>query len=285
MTLSKLIPSLLVAALALGATTVPAEAKKPAAAKAKPIQSRIVVENVDLGDGTVPGTVSGTIAGVPFSTTITNFALELVPDDAATPGVECSVLDLELAPIDIDLLGLHVDTSAICLSITAFEDGGLLGDLLCGLAGGDLPLPLLQDVEDVLPDILNESLAQAQPPTGEPEDICDGECEVLDLAIGPVRLNLLGLEVYLDNCEGGPVQVCVSATEGGGLLGNLLCGLTGGDLLPNLSNLEDLIEGLDLGLTDRQVNRLVRQVRTLLRDGDLSLHDIEKLARFVQRLV
>ena len=286
MSLTKLIPSLLIAALTLGATTTPAEAKRAAAAKAKPIQSRIVVENVQLlpesvevvdGVLTATGTVTGTIAGMPFTTDITNFAVELVPGEEGV----CTILDLELAPIDIDLLGLHVDTSAICLTLTAMEGGGLLGDLLCGLAGD---LTLLDDVLAALPDVLNESMAQAQPPQGEPADICDGECEVLDLAIGPVELDLLGLEVYLDNCADGPVQVCVSATEGGGLLGNLLCGLTGGGVLPDLGNLRDLLGDLGLNLTDRQLNRLTRQVRSLLRDGNLSIHDVERLVRFVQKL-
>ena len=87
---------------------------------------------------TATGTVTGTLAGLPFTTQITNFALQLVPDNPATPAVECSVLHLELAPIHLSLLGLHVDTSPICLDITATEGGGLLGDLLCGLAGGGL---------------------------------------------------------------------------------------------------------------------------------------------------
>src|SRR5690606_16444831 len=87
-----------------------------------------------LVEGAV-GTVSGTLAGLPFTTQITNLELELIPD--AGEGEACSVLHLELAPIDIDLLGLHVDTSAICLDVTATPspEGGLLGDLLCGLAG------------------------------------------------------------------------------------------------------------------------------------------------------
>jgi hypothetical protein len=41
--------------------------------------------------------------------------------------------------------------------------------------------------------------------------------------VGPLNLNLLGLEVNLDNCAGGPVTVDISAVPGSGnLLGNLL---------------------------------------------------------------
>ena len=225
------------------------------------------------------GTVEGTLAGLPFTTDIANFALQLIPDDPATPGVECSVLDLELGPIDIDLLGLSVDTSAICLEVTATEGGGLLGDLLCGLAGG-LPLgnlPVLGGVgglSDVVGDILDGVLTAGMNSAGDPpagaEDICDGECEILDLALGPVDLSLLGLNVSLDNCEDGPVQVCVSASEGEGLLGDLLCGLTGPELL-------------NLNLND--VTKLANTAERLFADNDLSAKDVDKLTDRVDKLI
>jgi hypothetical protein len=46
--------------------------------------------------------------------------------------------------------------------------------------------------------------------------------------LGPLELTLLGLEVILDDCDGGPVTLDITAQRGGGLLGNLLCGLLGG---------------------------------------------------------
>ena len=58
-------------------------------------------------------------------------------------------------------------------------------------------------------------------------------CNVLNLALGPLDLNLLGLVVALDDCADAPVTVDVTATPGGGLLGDLLCGL--GNLLNNNS--------------------------------------------------
>jgi hypothetical protein len=45
----------------------------------------------------------------------------------------CTILDLEVGAITLDLLGLLVETSDICLSITAEEGGGLLGNLLCNV--------------------------------------------------------------------------------------------------------------------------------------------------------
>jgi hypothetical protein len=55
----------------------------------------------------------------------------------------CEILDLELGPLDLNLLGLVVHLDRINLEITAQQGGGLLGDLLCSLAdllGGPAPL-------------------------------------------------------------------------------------------------------------------------------------------------
>ena len=234
-----------------------------------------VVDNVLMAEGTV----TGTVAGLPFTTDITNFALQLVPDNPATPGVECSVLDLELAPINLALLGLHVDTSAICLEITATQGGGLLGDLLCSLAGGGLGgtgvpvLPtagqlgdLLSGVAAVLEGALDGDLAEGQ---GN-NDVCTGQCEVLELVLGPLNLSLLGLNVSLDDCEGGPVQVCISATRGEGLLGNLLCGLTNAQLI---------------NLTLADITQLATRAVALATDGTLSRRDVGELTALLGRLI
>jgi hypothetical protein len=56
----------------------------------------------------------------------------------------------------------------------------------------------------------------------------DGACSILHLALGPLDLTLLGLNVHLDDCANGPVLVDITAIPGGGLLGDLLCQLLGG---------------------------------------------------------
>ena len=51
----------------------------------------------------------------------------------------------------------------------------------------------------------------------------DGSCQILDLVLGPLDLDLLGLVVHLDT-----VHLNITAQQGpGNLLGNLLCGLAG----------------------------------------------------------
>jgi len=59
--------------------------------------------------------------------------------------------------------------------------------------------------------------------------------DILNLSLGPVDLDLLGLRVGLDNCANGPVTVDITAQPGpGNLLGNLLGGVA--HLLDNPSN-------------------------------------------------
>lgn len=259
------------------------------AARAQQSPGGFQITGVNLGNFQVvnnallaQGTVTGTLAGLPFTTAITNFALQLVPDDPVTTVVECSVLHLELAPIHLSLLGLHVDTSAICLDLTATPEAGLLGDLLCGLAGGGLlgtgipSIPtlvqtiLLGDLlRDVIAGALGGTLTPADPAAAQ-QSVCTGACEILELVLGPLNLSVLGLNVSLDDCNGGPVQVCVSATRGEGILGNLLCGLSSADVI---------------NLTLADITQLTRRALALLADGQLSGRDIGELSSLLGRLI
>jgi len=236
-------------ALALVATSV-APAQK---IKGTNASGNLIIKSVDLEGlardpvtgviSATGGTVTGTLAGAPFTTTIDGLTITPLPADDPSGG--CSVLDLHLAPISISLLGLHVDTSAICLSITAIPGGGLLGDLLCGLTDGGLPLGLLGPLlDEILGDILTPAFHDAQPNQGD-DSVCTGECDILDLVLGPLDLTLLGLNVHLDNCDDGPVEVCVSATASEGLLGQLLCGLADqGGLNLTLKDIANLVKRL-----------------------------------------
>ncbi len=226
-----------------------------------------VVGNVLTGSGTV----TGTLAGLPFTDVPTEFTLRPVANDPGTTAVECAILNLELGPINLKLLGLHVDTSPICLEVTAIDGGGLLGDLLCDIAGGGLPgtgtvLPtgaLLGNLLDSLKMLLNGALNnKPSPGQGGDDSVCSGQCVILELVLGPVDLTLLGLNVLLDDCSGGPVQVCVSASRGEGLLGDLLCGLANSRLLR---------------LNLPQIAQLATRALALAADGSLSKRDISQL--------
>jgi hypothetical protein len=75
--------------------------------------------------GTSLGSVSQT-AALPVQTTATGTA-------AAPAAASCSVLNLVLGPLNLNLLGLVVTLNEVHLNITAVP-GALLGDLLCDVA-------------------------------------------------------------------------------------------------------------------------------------------------------
>lgn len=56
-------------------------------------------------------------------------------------------------------------------------------------------------------------------------------CTVLRLVLGPVNLNLLGLEVDLRAANGGPIILTITANRRGGILGQLFCSLSRRNIL------------------------------------------------------
>jgi len=219
----------------------------------------ISVTNVQLQNGSL--VVSGMIGNNPFTTTATlelptaatagSLAAQAVNAAATTP-----ILNLHLNAIHLSLLGLNVDTSNICVGINAVSGpGNLLGNLLTSVANllnGGTPLSsilgglsttqlntLLGGVTGLLNGVLGNLLGGAATPGGTLGGLTAAAdpttTSILHLSLGPVNLNLLGLNVNVDNCANGPVTVDVTATSGpGNLLGNLLSGVA--NLLNGSSN-------------------------------------------------
>jgi hypothetical protein len=67
---------------------------------------------------------------------VSRFQVQAPPGLTQAPGTVCSILDLVLGPLDLNVLGLMIHLDRLRLTITAVRGGGILGDLLCGLAGG-----------------------------------------------------------------------------------------------------------------------------------------------------
>jgi len=200
-----------------------AKGKKPTTFNVLPI----TIQSVTVTGGQL--VANGLVGTTPFQSPIT-----LTPGSAPT-GASCPVLNLSLGPINLDLLGLNVDTSPICLDITAVPgSGALLGNLLCGIANllnsgltqtavlGGLTTQELATLNSGLTQLLNQAVFI---PISNSEALRAATCNVLSLSLGPVDLNLLGLRVELDDCDNGPVTVDITADPAGGLLGRLLCSL------------------------------------------------------------
>jgi hypothetical protein len=241
---------LVLATTALSAADAFAQGRPPATVNVLPIN----VSSVTVQGGQL--VASGNVGSTPFQLPLVLRAQQLAP------GATCPVLDLSLGPINLSLLGLNVDTSPICLEITATQGGGLLGDLLCaignllnsGLPLGDILAGLTQTqlttLNSGLSTVLNQVFAQATASNA----LVGATCDVLNLAVGPLDLSLLGLNVSLDDCSGGPVTVDITATQGGGLLGDLLCSLS--DVLntpnPNTTAIANLLRSIA-----REIGRLI----------------------------
>jgi hypothetical protein len=179
----------------------------------------------------------------------------------ASPGSNgAEILDLHLSPIHLDVLGLNVQTSNICLDVTAQQgSGNLLGNVLYSVAhaldpntgNSSNPLGAPNSINHLLfslevPTLLNGGLNAAtaynalgaSSAAANDQTLPPGANDILHLSVGPVNLNLLGLNVALDNCNNGPVVVDVYTQPGQGeLLGNLLTEVSNA-LNPSGSNLQ-----------------------------------------------
>ena len=137
---------------------------------------------------------------------------------AGAGGGVCQILFLTLGPLDLNLLGLKIHLDRVTLRITANRRGGILGRLLCGLAG-----QRLNTRAGVSAWNRNVGAVGALPASEVSIMDHQGVCPVLDLVLGPLDLRILGLRVQLSR-----IHLVVTAERGHGILGDLLCGLAGG---------------------------------------------------------
>ncbi len=200
------------------------------------------------------------------------------PLDTATATAQ-QVLELFVAPVHLDLLGVQVDTSTIRVTITSQSGAGLvLGNALTELTNLFNP-PLPEELNiDILNLKLDELLAKLDqqlpgiaPAPVAPVPVSAGQ--VLNVTVPPLDLDLLGLVL-----ETSPITVNASAETGNGLLlGNVLTtALNTLDATPeNLSELNTTINGIlakvvgvlnaaDLSLAPGVINALPPALQTLL---------------------
>jgi len=89
-----------------------------------------------ISGGTSGGTSAPnrTFANRPFTAPATLSGSGAAASDARAEAV-CQILNLDIGRITLNLLGLVIDIAPISINITAIPGGGLLGSLLCALAG------------------------------------------------------------------------------------------------------------------------------------------------------
>jgi hypothetical protein len=159
-----------------------------------------------------------TVARAPFTARVSIWA----PAKTA-PSAPCPVLTLQIDQISLDLLGLHVDVSKLILTVTANKDGGALGKLFCSLS--EAQLTSSATASKLTSAAHSGGLATKGVGFGVPtrslQAIGPGPCSIVDLLLGPLHLDLLGLVVDLNQ-----VHLQITAAPDGGILGSLLCSLT-----------------------------------------------------------
>jgi hypothetical protein len=231
-------PVVFLSALALLALAAPASASSPSAsapAAAAPLAAPSPVAGTVGVDLKVTrfiaqrrrtravGVVTATLSSFTGSPTTARQRVVL----QVAQGRTCRILLLTLNQLNLQLLGVTVHLDRVRLSITGRRNGGVLGSLFCSLAGRRLTAARSAAVAS-----LNRGL-RARPmhvmafrvPARAAQ--ATGACTILDLVLGPLHLELLGLIVDLNR-----VHLSITGDPNAGILGRLLCGLNGATVTP-----------------------------------------------------
>lgn len=277
----KLVVAVLSAVVIAGIVALPADANRgPTTHRPKSsslsLTARITSFRATTAGVVANGTFAGTLrsgARVSRNSSPVRFAVL-----AKAGSGRCNVLTLRLAPVYLELLGLEVQTSYINLNLYAVR-GEVLGSLFCALSRAKVSFPsAARDLNSRINGhplqvmAASESVparaAQAQPVT----------CQVLKLVLGPLHLNLLGLEVDLyGQTTSSPVVVTINAVPSQGLLGQLLCGLAGGTGVNSLSGLQSLLSSVGVNLSSGQVQSLLGQLGITNLTSGLTEADLNRI--------
>lgn len=169
---------------------------------------------------TAQGTVTAGLTDQAGHTTTIRAPIALT----ASGGRGCQILNLDLKQLNLVLLGLTVHLDEVHLVVTGQSNGGVLGSLFCKLSRARAAAARAAIVKT-----MNASLRQhplrpmsfTVPVTPKTAQTAQATCPVLDLILGPLNLNLLGLVVDLNQ-----VHLTITAEQGSGTLGDLFCSLS-----------------------------------------------------------
>jgi hypothetical protein len=143
----------------------------------------------------------------------------------ASTGGGCRVLHLDLKELTLTLLGLRAHLDRVILDVTGDPKGGVLGSLFCRLAKAKVASARVADARALTAAVRGHGghvvrFTAYLHPAVTGSAAAGTTCPVLDLVVGPLNLQLLGLIVDLNR-----VHLNVTATRGAGALGDLFCTL------------------------------------------------------------
>jgi len=190
-------------------------------------------------------------------------------------GRRCDILTLNLQQLFLELLGARVETSAINVELYA-RRGAVLGNLFCALSRARISIPRIAAAMNRKLDGRPLTVMAAEGPVRTADH--QGTCQVLKLILGPLHLDLLGLNVDLyGRNKQSPVIVTISAVPGHGLLGDLLCSLAGGGNITTLASLQGVLRGLGVNISDLDLQNLLGSLGIGDLSGGLSQVDLQRI--------
>jgi hypothetical protein len=173
-------------------------------------------------------TAAGTKASATATATLTPLGqlpttvTKKVTLSAARSG-KCTILTLTLETLELKLLGLEVHLEKVVLSVTGERHGGVLGSLFCSLAGAKAKAARQSAVSRLNAAVRRTGAVRPISFTAglhATTSAVGPSCPILNLVLGPLHLDLLGLVVDLNQ-----VHLTINAEPTGGVLGSLFCGL------------------------------------------------------------
>jgi hypothetical protein len=187
------------------------------------VGKRLVAKGTAVATYTSPDGTP-TVVTAPFSARVLHGTRRTLSSSSAHAPSACPVLTLELDTLSLDLLGLHVDLSKVVLTTTADSSGGALGKLFCNLSSGQLAAASPTTTRTLSKVAQHSGFSTKGTsfgvPTRQMQSIGPGPCSIVDLLLGPLHLELLGLIVDLNQ-----IHLQITADPNGGLLGSALCSI------------------------------------------------------------
>src|SRR3954451_2857617 len=199
--------------------SAPVPAASPAAGRLN-VDVRVTRFFQSGGQTRAQGVVTATLAGAGSTPTTVRQRVTL----QVRPGATCQILELTLDQLNLVLLGVTVHLDRVELTVTGRRAGGVLGRLFCSLANARVTRGRAAAVRSLNHGLHGRSMhiiRFAVPANGRAaQALPAGSCAILDLVLGPLHLDLLGLVIALNR-----VHLSITANPAGGILGRLLCGV------------------------------------------------------------
>jgi hypothetical protein len=212
------------AALAAGSALAALPSASSGAAHSAAAKPRYITIQVTVGKlaarghaTRATGVATASLSGVSGAHTTVRQKITL----RAVAGSNCRILHLFIQKLDLSLLGLNVHLDKVNLDITGRKHGGVLGRLFCSLANAKVKVKAARAINARLarhPMRALKTRARLVPQATASQ--ASPTCQVLDLVLGPLNVQLLGLVVDLNQ-----VHLSITADPNGGILGSLFCSL------------------------------------------------------------